>query len=430
MGHRGLLTLYNALQATLLPLAGPPLLLYGLSRRKYRRHLAARLGFGRLGPAGTGTPPRIWVHALSVGEVNTAIPMVEGLRRRWPRCTLFLSASTATGVERLQGVAPPGAVVLAAPLDLFPAVARRVREMAPHLFFLVETDIWPNTIHLLRASGCATVLANGAISSAAARRLARFPALARLLYSGFHGVVMQSEPDRSRLASLVGRGVRLLPPGNLKYDKFRRLPPVDPAKFGLRPEDGPVLTAGSTHPGEEQILLQALERVRREVPTARLVVAPRAVQRGEEVFRLARFRGFSAALRSRAGAEARTAQVLVLDTLGELMECYGLAHAAFVGGSLVEVGGHDLLEPAAWSIPVLFGPHCESCEEVAEELMEAGGGLQVADGDQLARTWSGLLTHPERAREMGRRARGVVEGHAGVVDRYIELAEELLHGVA
>ncbi len=425
---RGALLTYNAIQLALLPAAAPPLALYALARRKYRGIVAQRLGLGRV--AARKGSPRFWIHALSVGEVNASSPLLDALSDAWPHAVFYLSASTASGLATLQNrKLPEKAEVFALPYDLFFSVQRRIAEIRPDLFIVVETDIWPNLIWGLRAAGVPTVLANGSISSTAARRLRKLPGLARFLYGGFDRIVMQSQEDATRLKSLLGglaEGL-LAAPGNLKYDKLAGSTAGrgGEASFGL-PADVPVLVAGSTHPGEEEQVFRAFMTLRADAGPVQLVLAPRDPGRGPEVAALAEKMGLCPVLRSRWREREMVKGLLVLDTLGELIHCYGLATAAFVGGSLCPVGGHDLLEPASAGVPVLFGPHVESCFEAARELEEAGGGMEVGTWQELAAAWKRLLTDGEAAREMGRRAMAFVDSRRGVAMKYVDIAGELL----
>nr|WP_246325485.1 glycosyltransferase N-terminal domain-containing protein [Dissulfurirhabdus thermomarina] len=403
-------------------------------RRKYRAHLAQRLGRAPAPPprrAGGG--PRIWIHALSVGEVNAAVPLVRALAARWPGAVLVVTASTATGLEtarrRLGGLAR---VVAALPFDLAPLARRAVRRFDPDAFVLVETDLWPNLLWTLARRGVPAVLVNGSVSARAARRLSRVPGLVRLLYGPFRRLAMQSGDDRDRLAALDVDPGRLLTPGNLKFDLA--VPEMTEAdRAALRslmgfPPEAPVWVAGSTHPGEEAAVLAAYAEARAAAPDLRLVVAPRDPGRGADVAAMAAAAGLRVRRRSEAAGTAGPGgtDVFVLDTLGELARSYGIADVAFVGGSLVPVGGHNLLEPAAFGIPVLFGPETESCREVAGALARSGGGVEVADAGALARAVESYLADPPKRREAGRRARELVERHRGAVDRTVALLSEIL----
>ncbi len=429
-GGGPLLGLYNLLQLALAPLLAPPLVAYSLLRPKYRRVFFSRLGAGGKRSGNSGAGPRFWIHALSVGEVNSAIPLIKALAREWPNGLFFLSATTATGLEALKRLEFPIACELfAAPYDILPFVRRKIEEISPDLFILIETDIWPNLLWELKRAGIPSILANGSISSSAARRIRRIPGLVRLLYGGFSRIVMQSEDDARRLLLLGGIGEVMETPGNLKFDKTSALKGKgggNPALFGLKARGERVIVAGSTHPGEEEEILAAFSTLCKMHGDVQLILAPRRPERGGELAAMAQKMGFSPLLRSSWEGGQKVKKILILDTLGELVHCYSFAFCAFVGGSMVPVGGHDLLEPAAFGVPVTFGPHVESCREVAQGLLTSGGGVMVKDGEELVEVWDALLRAPESALEMGQAAKGLVARNSGVVDRYVKIVRGLL----
>jgi len=428
---RLLLLGYNLFQVFGLPLFGPPALLYSLARAKYRPYLAWRLGrLPRLGRA-EGRHPRIWVHALSVGEVNAALPLIQAFMRRWPQGSVICSSATATGIEALERrLGGKASAVAALPFDVLPVVDLAVTRVAPDLFVFVETDLWPNWIWDLRRRGVPVCLVNGSISSRAAARLRRLGPVKDLLYGGFDVLAMQSEDDRERLLGLGFSPEKVRVLGNLKYDI--EVPVLDEGRrgrllceLGLVPEV-PLWVAGSTHPGEEEAVLEAYRHLKAQVPGLQLLLAPRDPGRAGPVEAAARGMGFGVRRRT-AGAQKGRADVAVLDTLGELSSCYGLGSVAFVGGTLVPAGGHNLLEPAAHGVPVLFGPHVESCSEMARALAACGGGVSVKDQADLTRAVGSLLASRERRRRMGASALDFVQANRGAVARCLQAASEVLH---
>ncbi len=423
-----MLTLYNLLQAVLLPGLAPLGLAYFLSREKYRRILPGRLGAGLKTPS--GKPPCFWIHALSVGEVNAAMPLIQKVRERWPESSLVCSSTTSTGLSALQkrakGIAD---MIVSSPLDVHPVVRKFVLTIRPECFILVETDLWPNWLWQLRYSGTRNILVNGSISSKAAKRLRYFTPLAHLLYDPFDLLFLQSRDDLLRLIKLGVPEEKLSFAGNLKYDVS--VPEVDAKKrmemkeaLGLDP-GSQLWVAGSTHPGEEEPLLEVFRRIRPRFPGLQLLLAPRDPKRGLDVSSLAREKGFKVRRRTQGPGEGRL-DVLVLDTLGELVRCYALADLAFVGGSLVKIGGHNLLEPAAYGVPVLHGPFVESCREMAQGLSELSGGIMVGSSQELYQALHDLLSDPDRRQRMSKAARRLVENNKGAVSRHIELIAEIL----
>ncbi len=419
------LLLYNLFAA---PLAFP-FLIRDLFRRPFPRFLE-RLGF--IPPLfwPKGETPRIWIHALSVGEANAAIPFARKCAEKWGRDAVICTGTTETGIATLEsGLSNAVSAVLPSPFDIPISVRRITKLIRPDCFILVETDIWPNWIWHLASNGVPTALVNGGISSRSAARITRVRPVARLLYGGFKHIVMQSQEDRDRLIEIGIPPARVTVLGNLKYDHplpdLQRDQKIEFAReMGLEPER-PVLVAGSTHPGEEGIILQAFLHARKAVSRLQMLIAPRHPARAGEVFDIVRRSGLCARLRSARERKAPV-DVVILDTLGELFRCYGVCDAAFVGGSLVPVGGHNLVEPAAWGVPVLFGPHVESCREMARDLATSGGGIMVYGARDLAKELSHLFLDDSARKDAGARARSAVEKNQGAIERHITLVETML----
>ncbi len=429
---RPILFLYNLLQAMALPWLGPPILLYLLSRSKHRGQLAGRLGrLPDLSPL-QGRSPRIWVHALSVGEVNATLALVTGISQRWQDAGIICSSTTATGLSTLRGkLGKTAHVITTSPFDLLPIVTHVIREILPDCFILVETDIWPNWIWSMKRLGIPTLLINGSISSHSAARLLHLGPVKDILYRGFDLIAMQSPDDRERLLRLGIPSDRVRVLGNLKYDL--EVPPVDEVQrrrikreMGLEP-DAPLWVAGSTHPGEEELILAVHKDLKDQFPRLQLLLAPRDPRRGAELRSLAREMGLKTIRRS-VRENAGTIDVLVLDTLGELLRCYGLCDIAFVGGSFVDIEGHNLLEPAAYGVPVLFGPYVESIHVVAEDLLRRGGGRQVSGREELEAVLCNLLKDPDRRRDMGMKAKDLLRENRGAASRYLDYIAEALKG--
>jgi len=373
----------------------------------------------------------IWVHALSLGEVVSAVPLVRALGEGFPQRKILFTATTAQGMETAEKEL--GGTVWALrpmPLDFWWSVRRFVRRTNPSVFLLVETDIWPGLLAHLKNKGVSAILVNGRVSPRTMRSYARFKPVFRHIYKGFHRCLMQTDLDRDRLLRLGLDQGRVVTAGNLKFD--RAWEPLSPEErsgwfrtLGLEPER-PVLVAGSTHPGEEEMVLEACERARRVAGDFCLIIAPRRVERAEEVARAAGARGFRTAMRSAGPRRGPPWDVLILDTIGELGRVYGLGHAAFVGGSLVPFGGHNLLEPASFGSPVLFGPYTHNFEEMAEALLRAGGGRRVRDEEEMAAALRDIFREPDAARAMGARARGFVEENRGALARVLDVVAQVL----
>lgn len=406
------------------PLWGPALLL----RSRYREGLGQRLA--RYGPelkAIRTAGGVLWVHAASVGEVRAVMPLLERLRTRAAECPLVLSVTTPTG-HRLARSLLDGPVCYL-PLDLPWIVRRAVRELRPRLLLLAETELWPNLLAALHARGCPVALVNGRISPRAFPRYR----LIRPLVSQALGAValccMQSEADAERIRALGADPARVVVTGNLKFDQ--PLPALVGASLSeLTPLIGakPVVVAGSTHAGEEAALLEACAALRARFPELVLVLAPRHPGRFDEVAALVTRSGEPWIRRShlRGAINPPHPAVVLLDSVGELPQAYALATVVFVGGSLVPVGGHNVLEPAAWGKPVLFGPSMENFQEIGMLMVQAGGGIQVSDRLALATTLERLLSSPQEAAMAGERGRALLEQHRGAVARTCGVIEPLL----
>jgi len=391
----------------------------------YGRSLGQRLG--RLGE-GLPREPRCWIHAVSVGEAATAVPLVEAITRRWPQLGIVMTTVTPTGARIVADRLAGRAVHRYFPIDLPGPVRRALDAVNPRFFLCMETELWPNLLRALAARGVPSMIANGRISDRSFRRyrLVRF-FTARML-AHVRVLAMQSEEDARRIIALGARPERVVVTGNIKSDL---IPPEGGGEalwqrlLGL--DDGePVWVAGSTHRGEEAIVLDVYLRLRARVPNLALVLAPRHPERVAEVERLVRERGLQPVRRSGLPKSQARGAVIIVDTVGELAQIYRVASVVFVGGSLAPTGGHNMLEPALLRKPVLFGPHTTNFRESAELLLEAGGALLVRDGAELDAHMGALLVDAERRRLMGEAAFKAVAGRRGAIKHTLELVERYL----
>jgi len=415
--------LYHALW-TLVVLFCAPLLPFPRAAR-FRSRLVPRL---------EGRRPRpgcLWVHALSVGEVLSAVPLVRALTQAYPEKAVALTVTTKQGwsVARRE-LAKEADVMLPMPLDFWVACRRLVRFLDPAAFILVETDLWPGLMHELERRGVPRVVVNGRISPRTARRYGKMGRLSRFLLAGPNRWFMQSDLDAERLVRAGVPSRRVQVTGNIKFDVAWH-PMTARERAGLcrdlgLDEGDPVWVAGSTHEGEEDLVLDVFERLLKSFPTLRLILAPRRVERGGELCAAAQARGLRAAPRSKLGFQRQKVRVVVLDTLGELGRLYGLGTVAFVGGSFVPVGGHNLLEPARFGLPVLFGPHMHNFMAMSASLLEAGGAEQVEDAVALERVMDRLLGYPGEAARMGRCAQDFVHANSGALNRVLQGIGELV----
>lgn len=412
-----------------------PLLPWLVARSKYRTRLLPRLGWGLAKQLGKLPPvpgPTLWLHALSVGEITSALPLVRGLRDRFPQARLIVSATTRAGAQVAAKLLGPSIdALIAAPLDLGPVIPWYLKTIKPDLFIQVETDFWPHWLHCLAASNIPALLVNGRISEGSFRRYRRFAPILAPMFSSFTCLSMQTAADASRMAGLgvAPQVIRTL--GNLKFDTGLVRPTgVEPT--AVRDQkiacgfaaDAPLWICGSTHRGEEAILLRTYARLRERFPTLQLLIAPRAIDRAQEIKSLAREEGMEARLRQ--GERSGQGPVLILNTIGELAGCYPMARLVFIGGSLVPRGGHNPIEPAAAGVPVLFGPHMEDFSEIADDLSRSGGARQITDEADLTGSLNQLLADPEQSRAMALAARSFVECNTGVVEHHLAVIDHLL----
>jgi len=427
--------LYNLFQLFFLLLASPVLLVV-LLRPKYRWHSWKRFGFGL--PAGRcqeerGAAKTIWIHALSVGEVTSALPLLTGIRIAFPDFFIAFSASTASGSALARQIIGDRAdLLLPFPFDLLPVTEFFLRRLQPDLFILVETDFWPNFLAGLRRRQIPAMLVNGRISTASARSYRRAAFFFRPSFLSFHHLCMQTEADRANMIALEIPAHRVHTLGNLKFDTslvttgWNSLACPVPWLEEL-PDSALLLVAGSTHKGEEEILLRVYARLLTDFPHLFLVIAPRNIRQGRDIQALATTQGLQAACRSEKSSGRQ--RVLILDTIGELAAVYRFADIAFVGGSLAPCGGHNPIEPAVMGAPVIFGGHMEDFVEISQELLAAGGAVRVGGEESLFEALTLWLQNARLRKEAGQAALQCVERQQGVVERHLRLIKEtLFHG--
>ena len=397
----------------------------GLRDRGYWRNFGERFGFGA--PA---APHGVWIHAVSVGEVQACAPLVGVLRQRYPDLPLTVTAVTPTGAARARALFGGAAQVRYVPFDLPGAVRRFFARVQPRLAVIVETELWPNLYRECGRRRVPLVLASARLSARSVGRYRRLGALFRDTLSQAAVVAAQGTGDAERFQALGADPASTHVTGNLKFD-FELPPQTVERGARLREQYAParaLWVAGSTHGGgEEQTLLEAQRRVRALHPEALLVLAPRHPPRFAEVAALLHQGGVSFVRRSQgAAAAAHTCEVLLLDSLGELLDFYAAADVAFVGGSLVPIGGHNLLEPAALGVPILTGPHNSNGEEIARLLIASGAAEVVRDAATLGARIGTLLANPEARVRIGAQGRASVDSNRGALGKLLGLIEPLL----
>ncbi len=395
----------------------------------YRTAWPERLGYIRLSASGR---PRLWVHAVSVGEAQAAAALVKVLHARCPHIEVVMTTTTPTGAECV--ARELGATVrrFFLPFDLPAAMRRFLTRVGPVAVVIMETELWPNLLAECRRLAVPVLLANARLSPRSYRGYRRLARTTRTLLESLDRIAAQSPADARRFVALGADPARVIDAGKSKFDAG--LPAgLAAAGAGLRREIGgarPVWIAGSTHEGEEAWVLRAHAAVRDRHTEALLVLAPRHPGRFARVYDLVRASGFAVARRSKGVARAAEAEVLLLDTMGELALFYGAADVAFIGGSLVGIGGHNPLEAARLAVPVVTGPHIGNFEAIYGALMEAGAAWISENPESLSARVADLLSAPDVRRAAGERGRRVVMAHKGAVERLAGILSPWLEGAS
>ncbi|WP_130911114.1 lipid IV(A) 3-deoxy-D-manno-octulosonic acid transferase [Pseudomonas sp. Sample_9] len=414
-------TLYTALFYLGLPLVAIRLWLRARKAPAYAKRIGERftLGMPTLQPGG------IWVHAVSVGESIAAAPMIRALLERYPALPITVTCMTPTGSERIQALFAnePRMQHCYLPYDLPCAAARFLDRVQPKLAVIMETELWPNHIHQCAKRGIPVALANGRLSERSARGYGRFSKLTAPMLAEMSLFAVQTEAEAQRFRDLGARPETVEVTGSIKFDLTidpQLLQRATELRSQWQAQDRPVWIAASTHEGEDEVVLDAHRRLLASHPDALLILVPRHPERFNSVFELCQREGFATVRRSTgANVDAQT-RVLLGDTMGELLFLYALADSAFVGGSLVPNGGHNLLEPAALAKPVLSGPHLFNFLDIAAQLREAGALAEVDDAEGLAVEVQRLFELPRDAQRMAEAGLAVMRRNQGALQRLLD----------
>jgi 3-deoxy-D-manno-octulosonic-acid transferase len=436
---RPLPRLYPLAARLLAPLYLGALAWRGFKERGYWHGFGERLGFGpAVGSGAARGAGSLWLHAASVGEVQAGAGLARALARQIPGAALVITTTTPAGAARARALLGAGtetrADVRFLPIDVPGAVRRFLDRAAPRIGIVMETELWPSLFRECGVRRVPLALASARLSERSARRYGRMSSLIEPALAGCALVAAQSETDAERFRRLGAPAAAVRVVGNIKFDLD--VPP-ETTERGRRLRERyalgrPVWVAGSTHEGEEQAALEAHAQVRRMHPDALLVLAPRHPPRFAEVGALLEQRGIEFERRSERGAEGSggAAHVLLLDTLGELLDFYAAADVVFVGGSLVPVGGHNLLEPAALGRPIVAGPSEFNAPEIARLLAARGAVRIVRDASELGANVSELFANAPEREALGGRARAVLEENRGALARLLALLEPLVRVAA
>ncbi len=420
-------------------LAMPWLLVSVIASRKRRKTVLQRLGIvmaPELRSLKTSDPDTqsLWVHALSVGEVLSAVSLARVLKQNYPDRPVVFSASTLTGYEMACRLLQNDLdTVCYFPYDLIFSVRTAIDRIHPGLVVIVETDIWPNFLFEMKQRAIPVVLVNARLSDRSFSGYRRFIKWTLPLFHCFSMICTQSGEDARRFMGLGLHADKIAVTGNLKYDMPSDLVSESTThrlrQILLQTAHRQCLVAGSTHPGEEVILLEAFFRLRNNIPAIYLILAPRDIQRADEICRMAVFKGMTAQLLTQmeTNPSPDLPDVVVVNTIGHLNALYALSDVAFVGGSLLDFGGHNPLEPAAFARPILMGPHTRDVAESCNRLLAAGGAWVVRDAVELSEAAHTLFTHPERSQTMGNNAFHVLQENRGSLKKNLNIIRQFIH---
>ncbi len=408
-----------------------PWLLWKIVSVKNRR-TAFLERMGLKGWQSVGEERPFWIHTVSVGEVLSTGPFVRKLKKLVPDLPIAISSITPAGRATAETEFRDGERILCFPFDYPLPVWLALRNVHPRCFVATETEIWPYFLLMIGRRGVPAAILNGRMSETSCRRFGWFRFFLRHVLRSVHVFAMQSRTDCHRIIRIGADPRRVFLTGNMKFD----VPvPDDGEERGraLREEMGwtedcPVLVAGSTHEGEEKLLIDVYAALKKEVPGFKMILAPRHPERCEDLQRVCEKESFAIGRRTqRKGAGAEPVDVLLLDTMGELAGVYAAADLVFLGGTFVPIGGHNPLEPILYKKPVLFGPHTEKITDTARALLEVGGGIRVEDRDELLEEAGRLIEDPEHRRSTGRAAFGILAEHRGATERNLAILRPFLY---
>jgi len=416
---------YNILLTFVLILVSPYFLLRSLAQKRFRESLPQRMGFFDP-PSFEGA---IWVHAASVGEVFCTIPVVKRVKKEFSRAKIVLTTMTSTGNKTAKTHLPEADQILFVPIDHPLVVKRTIKKIQPSLFLVAETELWPNLLRSCGSKRIPIVLFNGRISQKSFQRYVLFKFFFKECLKYISLFLMQTEEDRTRIIEIGADPQKTRVVGNLKFDQtFPNFSQEAMEKMvkalGLHGKEK-VFIAGSTHSGEEEILISLHKELKKTEPHLVLILAPRHLERLDEVEKILRKESVSWARKTslpRGGgaSDQKPPNVILLDTMGELMTIYSLGTLVFVGGSLVPIGGHNPLEPLFHKKCVLFGPYMLNFLEISQRLIEAGGAIQVSGKEELSSQLRRLLLDELARKEMGERGYQFLQKHQGATERMFE----------
>jgi len=417
--------LYNILITFFLLLSAPYFLFQNLLSKRFRKALPQRMGFFQ----SPSFKRPIWVHAASVGEVFCSIPLLKKIKSEFPHSNIVLTTITAAGNETAKSYLPETDQVLFAPIDHPFIIRRTIKKIQPGILLIAETELWPNLLRSCGKKGIPIILFNGRISQKSFRRYLFFKFFFKECLRYISLFLMQTEEDRTRMVEMGGKSQNARAVGNLKFDQtfpsYTQETLMEMSKALRLQGKEKILIAGSTHSGEEEILVGLYKELKKTDPDLVLMLAPRHLERLEEVERILKKEALSwlrkTSLAMGAGrSDQGRPEVILLDTMGELMGIYSLGTLVFIGGSLVPIGGHNPLEPLFFRKCVLFGPYMFNFSEIASRLIEAGGAIQVSGKEELFPRLKHLLSDEGARKELGEKGYQFLKRHQGATERMLE----------
>ena len=422
--------IYSVIFYLLTPVIIARLLYRAIKAPAYRSRWAERFGWV---PSVTSDSDFIWVHAVSVGETLAAVPLVKALQAKYPDYRLIVTCMTPTGSERIKAAFGDSVDHCYAPYDMPGSVARFLNLVKPKILIIMETELWPNTIAACHKRNIPVLLANGRLSEKSANAYKRIQPLVRPMLGQITAVAAQHRDDGARFNALGLAETALTVTGNIKFDLSLNQTIKQNAQQLLRDWRGvserPILLAASTHRGEDEIILDAFGQLKQQlkgtIDNPLLVLVPRHPERFNQVAELCSAADFKLARRSLEDS-VEAADILLGDTMGELMTFFGACDIAFVGGSLVATGGHNMIEPAAWGVPVLTGPHLFNFTEASQLLLEGKAMAICHNADQLAERCVELFQDRQLRSEMGSAAQRIAEANRGALEKLLALVERTL----
>jgi len=424
---------YNTFLTLCLPVVVPYIVMKVRRRSGPGRGLGERLGF--LGPKRPSEQDHpVWFHAASVGEVAMTLPLIHAVRERFPQLRPIVSTMTETGQEAAERALGDRGIAFFLPLDYPWTVGRVLGTLTPRALFIAETEIWPNLLHQCYRRGIPVVLFNGRISDRSFESYRRFRFFFKEVLGGISAFGMQTERDGERIVEIGASRDRVVITGNLKFDR----PVLRPTKgefrmirssLGLQARQA-VFIAGSTHGGEEEIILQVFRQLKRFEPSLVLILAPRHLERLGEVIKTLEQGHFLWVRKSQMPTDGFSGEVILLDTMGELARIYSIGTVIFVGKSLVPGGGQNILEPAAFGKPVIFGPHMENFREIASVMKREGAGIEIRSEKELSEAAQRLLTDRSYYTRASRAALRTIQNNQGAIQKTLQIFGRYLEGEA